>query len=54
MSYYEEALKQFDGRQVVVFSDDPAWCKEQSLFSDDRFLISESEDNKVEDRKRHV
>ena len=48
MSYYEEALKQFDGRQVVVFSDDPEWCKEQSLFSDDRFLISESEDNKVD------
>ncbi len=48
MSYYEEALKQFDGRQVVVFSDDPEWCKEQSLFSDDRFLISESGDNKID------
>jgi hypothetical protein len=48
LSYYEEALKHFDDRQVIVFSDDPGWCKEQSLFSDDRFLVSESEDNKID------
>ena len=48
MSYYEEALGQFDGRQVIVFSDDPEWCKEQELFSDDRFLVSESGDNKID------
>jgi len=48
MSYYEEALGQFEGRQVIVFSDDPEWCKEQELFSDDRFLVSESEDNKID------
>lgn len=48
LSYYEEALKHFDDRQVIVFSDDPEWCKEQSLFSDDRFLVSESEDNKID------
>jgi hypothetical protein len=48
MSYYEEALKYFDGRQVIVFSDDPEWCQEQELFSDDRFLVSESGDNKID------
>jgi hypothetical protein len=48
LSYYEEALKYFDDRQVIVFSDDPEWCKEQSLFSEDRFLVSESEDNKID------
>jgi hypothetical protein len=48
LNYYEEALKHFDDRQVIVFSDDPEWCKEQSLFSDDRFLVSESEDNKID------
>jgi len=25
---------------VAIFSDDPQWCKEQELFSDDRFLIA--------------
>jgi len=48
LSYYEEALKHFDGRQVIVFSDDPEWCQEQELFSDDRFLVSESGDNKID------
>ena len=44
LSYYEEALKQFDDdRNVIIFSDDPKWCHEQSLFSDDRFLISEND-----------
>lgn len=43
LSYYENALKQFDSdRQVVIFSDDTKWCKEQELFSGDRFLVSES------------
>lgn len=46
--YYEEALKHFDGRQVIVFSDDPEWCQEQELFSDDRFLVSESGDNTID------
>jgi hypothetical protein len=48
LSYYGEALKHFDGRQVIVFSDDPEWCQEQELFSDDRFLVSESGDNKID------
>ena len=43
MKYYEEALKEFDeSRQVVIFSDDTDWCKEQPLFDDDRFLVCES------------
>lgn len=42
LGYYEEALRQFDSdRQVVIFSDDAEWCKEQDLFGDDRFLVSE-------------
>ena len=42
IGYYDAALKEFsDDRQVVVFSDDPSWCKEQPLFADDRFLVSE-------------
>ena len=49
LNYYEEALKHFDDdREVVVFSDDPAWCKEQELFSDDRFMVSENEDNRMD------
>jgi hypothetical protein len=42
--YYKVALsiigKDFP---VLVFSDDPNWCKEQEIFSDDRFLISEND-----------
>ena len=30
---------------VIVLSDDPAWCHEQELLQDDRFLISDSGDN---------
>lgn len=42
MDYYKEALSKFkNNRQVIVFSDDPSWCKEQELFLDDRFFISE-------------
>lgn len=42
IEYYETALQQFDhNRQVVIFSDDPSWCKNQSLFTDDRFLVSD-------------
>jgi hypothetical protein len=48
LDYYEKALSHFDDWDVVIFSDDPDWCKEQKLFSNDRFLISESGDNKVD------
>ena len=46
LSYYEEALSKFPSDlPVIVLSDDPAWCHEQEMFSDDRFLISDSGDN---------
>jgi hypothetical protein len=49
LDYYSAALKHFDDdRNVIVFSDDPQWCKEQELFSDDRFLVSENTDNRVD------
>ena len=42
LDYYEEALSKFgDNRTVIIFSDDPAWCKEQKLFDSDRFLVAE-------------
>jgi len=42
MKYYEEALKEFDDdRQVIIFSDDTDWCKQQPLFEGDRFLVCE-------------
>lgn len=45
ISYYEKSLKHFDDDcEVLVFSDDINWCKEQEFFSSDRFLISEFED----------
>lgn len=44
ISYYQKALELFDTNcPVLVFSDDIKWCKEQELFSDDRFMISEYE-----------
>ena len=49
IEYYEAALKHFDGnRNVIVFSDDSKWCHKQSLFSDDRFIISDNDDNRVD------
>ena len=49
MSYYENALKLFDKNvQILVFSDDPAWCQEQELFADDSIMISEGNDADVD------
>ena len=49
LDYYEQALSEFeDDRPVIVFSDEPSWCEEQELFSDDRFMISESDDNAID------
>ena len=49
LEYYEKALNNFHkDRNVIIFSDDPSWCKEQKLFSDDRFLISENNDNYID------
>lgn len=49
LSYYEEALTHFDeSLPVIVFSDEPDWCREQDLFSADRFMISESQDHYID------
>ena len=46
LDYYEAALEKFDkNRTVIIFSDDSQWCKEQDLFVDDRFLVSEGCDS---------
>lgn len=43
MEYYQEALKEFPDRQVVIFSDDPLWCHDEPTFADDRFLVSDAD-----------
>lgn len=49
LEYYQAALEHFDSkRNVIVFSDDPAWCQKQDLFADDRFMVSENTDNRVD------
>ena len=49
LEYYESALQHFENdRNVIIFSDDPEWCKSQKLFSDDRFMVSENTDNRVD------
>lgn len=49
MSYYEKALDQINSDlPVIIFSDDPEWCKDQKLFSDERFMVSESGDHYVD------
>ena len=41
LDYYKKALEEFDNETVLVFSDDPEWCGQQELFSDDRFMVAE-------------
>ena len=49
IDYYENALSNFDSDALVlVFSDDPKWCNEQELFSDDRFMIAEGNSGYVD------
>lgn len=49
LDYYKRALKYFDDDStILVFSDDPEWCNQQELFSDDRFLIAEGNSNYVD------
>ena len=45
LDYYKSALELFDSdREVIIFSDDTEWCKEQELFVDDRFAVAEGGD----------
>ena len=38
----QKDIEHFKDNQIVIFSDDPVWCKQQELFKDDdRFLVSE-------------
>jgi len=49
LDYYEKSLSKFDSdRTVIIFSDDPKWCKEQKLFGGDRFLVSESNSSYID------
>ena len=54
LKYYESALEEvpttYDSctLPVLVFSDDPEWCKEQELFKDDRFMIAEGNSGYVD------
>jgi len=49
LEYYKKALSNFEAyRNVIVFSDDPAWCSQQELFSGNNFMISENEDNRLD------
>ena len=49
IEYYEQALEYFDKElPVLIFSDDPEWCKQQDLFDLDRFMVSESYDTNVD------
>jgi hypothetical protein len=42
IEYYEKALSYFDDDQpVIIFSDSPEWVKQQKIFSDERFMLSE-------------
>jgi hypothetical protein len=42
INYYEKALSLLPNIPVIVFSDDSDWCKSQTIFEDDRFMISEN------------
>ena len=49
LDYYKKALKKFNRTlRVIIFSDDPEWCQDQELFSDDRFMVSESGDQYID------
>ena len=41
MEYYQRGLEMLPDLDVIVFSDDTEWCKQQEIFSTDRFSISE-------------
>lgn len=46
LEYYENALEKLDKNlPVLIFSDEPEWCKQQDLFASERFLVSETENN---------
>jgi len=49
LDYYYDALSLFESdREVIIFSDDVEWCKQQELFSSDRFVVSEYNNSYVD------
>lgn len=49
LQYYKNALKYFkESLPVLIFSDDPSWCREQDLFKHERFFIINSQDTYVD------
>ena len=49
LEYYEVALTKLpQDIPVLIFSDDPNWCMNQELFQPDRFMVSESDNNRVD------
>ena len=43
MDFYEKSLQLLPQNiEVIIFSDEPQWCKRQKLFESDRFLVSET------------
>ena len=46
LSYYEEAISMLnDDLPIIIFTDDPKWAFEQSLFESDRFFVSDNNTN---------
>lgn len=46
LDYYQAALEDLsipDTKSVIIFTDDPEWAKEQELFPDERFFVSETD-----------
>jgi hypothetical protein len=49
IEYYQQALNNFSKEiPVLVFSDDVEWCKNQKIFSSDRFCFSEDNNSGVD------
>jgi len=48
MDYYKRALDNFTNEPVLIFSDDPKWCQEHELFEDDRFMVSDDNDQYID------
>lgn len=49
LDYYEHALEYFDASlPVLIFSDDPSWCEEQSIFQNNRFTVMKSNNTYID------
>ena len=49
LNYYSSALNNFDSNlNVIIFSDDSQWVKNQDFFESDRFLVSDGGDTYID------